>query len=240
MANLQTTQSAILAALTILDEPLQIALPANISIYQSAYFVRLYNALATNFPSLFNYLTDEEFSDLASHYIKNNPSQHFNLQYYGSNMVDFICANNYSAHYSAFCLFDSLVQEVAALCPAHHSLTLDNFQSIAANYGDKIMIQLSPTTKLITLNFNVLDIVAKNYSVELLSTDEQIVIFQKEFKVYHKKLALKEYETLSKCRIPRKFNDFWADVEFQFADAGIKLLQQWLSDQLLCYSIIET
>lgn len=241
MANLLTTQNAILDALYLPEKPSQLnqlSLPANITIYQHAYFVRLHNALANNFPSLFNYLTDEDFSKLANHYIKNNPSQHFNLQCYGSDISYFVSKHNYPAYYSELCLFDSCIQKVGALPVAQHQLTVNNFKTIVDNYGDKIMIQLSPTVRLMTLKYNLLEIIASSYNSKVMSSNDRVVVFQKNFKVYYKKLTNQEYDALKKCNMPRLFNDFWVDMEFYFSGTAVKIFQQWLADNLLCYSSI--
>ncbi|MBU1237005.1 MAG: putative DNA-binding domain-containing protein [Gammaproteobacteria bacterium] len=62
-------------------------------IYVNAYWGRLREALADNYPVLCRALGDDAFRELAAAYLRAHPSNHRSIRWFGNNLVDFITRN---------------------------------------------------------------------------------------------------------------------------------------------------
>ncbi len=70
-----------------------------LAIYRNAYFARLEEALAHNFPLLKTYLGDEQFAELTTVYCEQHPSQHRSIRWFGDQLENFLLNDEY---YRAF------------------------------------------------------------------------------------------------------------------------------------------
>lgn len=64
-----------------------------LSIYKTAYQIRLIDCLKDNYPGLHLYLGDEEFDKLALDYLKANPSSFRSVRWFGDKLPYFIKSN---------------------------------------------------------------------------------------------------------------------------------------------------
>jgi len=63
-----------------------------VSIYTNAYWSRLVEVLATDYPALHGILGDETFTELGNAYIAAYPSSYFSLRWFGRSMATFLAA----------------------------------------------------------------------------------------------------------------------------------------------------
>lgn len=61
-----------------------------LAIYHNAYLARLQEVMGTDFPTIWHWLGDEEFEQLAAAYIRQAPSRHFSLRWLGQGFAEFI------------------------------------------------------------------------------------------------------------------------------------------------------
>lgn len=59
-------------------------------IYVNAYWGRLREALADNYPVLYRALGDDSFRELAEAYLRTHPSRHRSIRWFGDRLVEFI------------------------------------------------------------------------------------------------------------------------------------------------------
>jgi hypothetical protein len=62
-------------------------------IYVNAYWARLREALADNYPVLYRALGDEAFRELAAAYLRAPPSPHRSIRWFGDRLVEFVTRN---------------------------------------------------------------------------------------------------------------------------------------------------
>lgn len=63
-----------------------------LAIYKNAYFSRLRDVLAIDFPALHTLLGDEAFDQLAREYIQVYPSNYRSLRWFPNHLVEYLCA----------------------------------------------------------------------------------------------------------------------------------------------------
>lgn len=74
---------------SIVDDPL-VGSSRRLGIYQYAYFARLEEALAEDFPALHAVLGDQAFTELCREYSRCHPSSHPSLRWFGAQMAGFL------------------------------------------------------------------------------------------------------------------------------------------------------
>jgi len=100
MVALQTLQAAFYRRIVAGDEQVccyiksTAELPATerLSIYTSAYWSRLVEVLATDFPALHGLLGKDDFTELGHAYIAACPSTYFSLRWFGQSLATFLAA----------------------------------------------------------------------------------------------------------------------------------------------------
>lgn len=65
-----------------------------LAIYHDAYRLRLIEALGSNYPVLQAWIGHEEFEKLSLAYIKEYPSQHFSIRYFGDRLAQYLATND--------------------------------------------------------------------------------------------------------------------------------------------------
>jgi hypothetical protein len=68
----------------------RVPLPTRLRIYSDAYYSRLTEALAANFPALAELLGEKDFGRLAAEYIATHDSRFASIRYYGDELAQFL------------------------------------------------------------------------------------------------------------------------------------------------------
>lgn len=152
----QVTANAALQASLVGSPTLSVEL--GLQIYHHAYRARLLGVLREDFPAVHYWLGDEQFDQLASAYLQDNPSRHFSLRWLGERFADFIEQNQHAEQMPAlvelarlewgFTLaFDSLDAE---------PLSLAQVASLAPDAWPALQVQLLPCVQRLSLSYNSL------------------------------------------------------------------------------------
>ena len=86
-------QDSILSGSDLIAQPLaqgSISREREIHVYAEAYWLRLAEALHSNYPALHQLLGDEDFASLARAYLSEYPSQHPSIRWFGAQLGDFL------------------------------------------------------------------------------------------------------------------------------------------------------
>jgi hypothetical protein len=68
----------------------RVPLPTRLRVYSDAYYSRLTEALAANFPALAELLGEKDFNRLAAEYIATHDSRFASIRYYGDELAQFL------------------------------------------------------------------------------------------------------------------------------------------------------
>lgn len=182
---------------------------SRVNIYVESYFIRLYNALAENYPLLFKWVSDEEFTKLAHEYIQKYPSTHYNLQYYGHRLTEYLEQSLFPSHLHEISKLDwALLNSYRAL--NQKTLDINEFSSLAKDNGDEFSVELSSNVFIIKFNYNIIQkfIDHKTPLNKLLETNYTIV-WRKENQSMYRIVSHHEYNLLNKLIEPINFAELW-------------------------------
>ncbi|MCB1812007.1 MAG: putative DNA-binding domain-containing protein [Candidatus Competibacteraceae bacterium] len=124
-------------------------------IYQHAYNARLQEALQTDYPGLYAYLGEAEFSRMALAYSRAYPSQNPSLRWFGQNMAQFL-----RTHYPDYPILSEMAAFEWALGESFDALDQDvlglqDLQQIAPEHWGDLQISFAPSLRLLDLYWNV-------------------------------------------------------------------------------------
>lgn len=128
-----------------------------LDVYRNAYYVRLEEALARDFPALRAVVGDEAFGSLAAAYMSANPSTQPSVRFVGQHLQDWLhCARQEPA------LADLAALEWAVLhafdAPDAATLAVVDFEGIPSGQWPGLRPALHPSVSLLALETNALEI----------------------------------------------------------------------------------
>jgi hypothetical protein len=152
-------QASILTASDQMQQPLSkgsISRKRQITVYSDAYFLRLAEALQSNYPALFQILGDDDFYSLARGYIPSYPSTHPSIRWFGDQLTAFL------AQEPPYASVPILAELAAFEWALRHSidaadaplLTTDNLQAIPAQDWGMLCFKLHPSLSILSLQWN--------------------------------------------------------------------------------------
>lgn len=128
-----------------------------LDVYRNAYYLRLEEALARDFPALRAVVGDEAFGRLAAAYLTANSSTRPSLRFLGRHLQDWLRVGREEP-----ALADLAALEWAVLhafdAPDAPSLTAADFEGFAAGQWPELRLALHPSLGLLVVDANVRDI----------------------------------------------------------------------------------
>ncbi len=218
-----------------------------LSIYANAYRLRLMEALADTFPSLHTLIGDQRFSQLASDYIDDNPSQHFSLRYFGHRLSPWLKSYALTASFpvieemTAFewCLREAF--DAADELP----LTTDKLQSIPPEQWDNLVFIFHPSVQRINLFWNtpqLWKLIDENGEpIDIEKSDYPIawLIWRDNLTTWFRSMEVDEAWAVDQIMLGENFSTIcnglteWVD-EQNAAQRAVGFIQNWLQQGLLC------
>ncbi|MBI3545866.1 MAG: putative DNA-binding domain-containing protein [Gammaproteobacteria bacterium] len=133
------------------------SLQVRLAIYHDAYRLRLIEALDSNFPVLHAWMGDAEFENLSLAYIKEYPSTHFSIRYFGHHLAEYLATN---ATYRDRPFLSEMAQLEWALSQAFDApdsavMALDDVANIPPSAWPQMRFSLHASVQLLTLQWNV-------------------------------------------------------------------------------------
>ena len=127
---------------------------ARLEIYREAYFARLVECLADDYPQIQHYLGAEAFQELALEYIALHPSTGPNLNRFGARFPEFLSATGRDPFLRDLARLEwALVEVVHA--PAEPSLSLAELQAVAPEDWAALRLRPRATLRLLELDYPV-------------------------------------------------------------------------------------
>jgi hypothetical protein len=128
---------------------------ARLDVYRNAYYVRLQEALAHDFPSVLAFLGDAEFGRLIAAYLSQQPSTRPSLRWLGERFANFLLAACLEPAASELAQLEWAVLH-ALDAPDTPSLT--GLQDVPASRWPELRIALHPSVSLLSVHANVHEI----------------------------------------------------------------------------------
>lgn len=210
---------------------------ARIAIYSNAYYVRLYNALVDNFPLLFKILSEIEFQDIADLYIKNYPSQTYNLQDYGDKLHLLLSESSFPLYFKELALFDKALLN-ASMANDEVIINLSNFTDVATNNGDDFDLKLVSNASILSFEYNIPELYSDDsYKIKLLEQKSYLIVWRKGLSCEYRTIPYLEFEALQYLNLWINFESLWHYFESHNYTDNLRMgmLQQWLYDEILSY-----
>ncbi|STQ89631.1 HvfC/BufC N-terminal domain-containing protein [Iodobacter fluviatilis] len=152
-------QASILTASDQIRQPLNqgsISREREIAVYADGYFLRLAEALQSNYPALFQILGDDDFYSLARAYLAAHPSSQPSIRWFGDQLATFLAQ---ALPYASVPIFAELAAFEWALRHTVDAadaplLTLEDLQAIPTGDWGQLCFKLHPSLSILSLQWN--------------------------------------------------------------------------------------
>ncbi len=138
----------------------KVSAETRLEIYRNAYRYRLIDALAANYPILKIYIGDDQFEDLGIAYLDKYPSNFRSIRWFGDQLVNFL---NDNLPYKSFPYLSELAKLEWAMTLTFDAadseiIDIETVKSIPPEDWAKMRLQPHPSTYLLSLSWNVVQI----------------------------------------------------------------------------------
>lgn len=218
-------------------------------IYHHAYYSRLVDILALDFPVLKHLMGEERFAKMARNYVETFPSQHYSVRLFGQNLVKFL---------QQFPELDSLYIEMAkfewsvavTLDAADGSLlTVSDMAQIAPENWFALQFFVHPSMCIEALNYNVGDIwlaIKDNQPYEIRSAEQCInwLLWRFQQQTYFMPLSAEEYHVIKNLNEGKNFGEVCEELcqyleEEQVVQFVAGTLRGWVEQGLFSRVVLQ-
>lgn len=252
---LKDTQSAFLAQmqvneidksdLSFLQQDESVNLRERFGIYLEGYSLRLIEAMMDTYPALHTLLGDEDFESLCIAYIKDHPSTHFSLRYYGSELLNFICDNKLFEEMRFIHEMVEFEWKLRHAFDAKNSdlLTPEQLKLISPEKWPQLKFSLLPSFSQITFNWNTPTLwkaiiqEAPPQAPDQLSSQQHWIIWRPALETQFISIEPRESELLALLENGVNFETLCEMAALEYGDESenivINFLSNWLNYQVL-------
>lgn len=222
-----------------------------LDVYQNAYYIRLIEILAINYPVLKKILTEEKFSKVMTDYINAYPSTHFSIRIFGRNLSKFLRTYTHVESYLAdLADFEWNLSDVLEAKDAP-TLTIEEMSAIAPDQWAMLGFSLHPSVVLLPLHYDAPELwktlrtddadVEKIKQTPVDRTDQSCywMIWRCNYEAYFAPLNAEQLHMIQAIQAGKAFGEIceelceYLDEEevIQFAAGN---LRSWVGDGVLC------
>jgi len=216
-----------------------------LSIYSNAYSLRLVDALSDSYPAVHTLIGDEGFYELGMDYVKNHPSRHFSIRYFGNKLAEFLAQYNHNNSQ----LLSEMAQFEWRLRDSFDSadtppISLDALQNIDPDSWGDMRFVLHPSVSRLDLKWNAPQLWLAIENEEDPIPPEEMkypvswLIWRQELRTLFRSVEVDEGWALDAIMNGQSFGDIcgglceWID-EINAAPRAAGFLNQWLTDGLV-------
>ncbi|EKD70861.1 MAG: hypothetical protein ACD_46C00360G0003 [uncultured bacterium] len=141
-------------------ETKKVSTQARLAIYANAYFSRLLDALADNYPVLQKHIGEEEFAKLGHDYINRYPSTYRSIRWFGDYLSYFIQENSRYVDFPHLAELAQFEWTMTLVFDAAEDaiLQLTDMQNISPQQWPNMKFRIHPSVHILTLSWNVVAI----------------------------------------------------------------------------------
>lgn len=222
----------------------RISVDHRLHIYHNAYRVRLLENLQDAFEKTWAYLGDEAFESSALAFIEDNPPQHRNLRWHGSEFPQWL-ENQFplDMDIAELALIDWQLR-LAFDGPNASPIQPAELAGLAAEDWASVGFQFVPTLFIAPVRFNsvaiwhALDQEQAPPAAESLPAPTWLLIWRKGWQPYFRTIQAAEHAALMQLQGGASFAQVCADLGEQFSDqeaasVAAESLRTWLQDEMI-------
>ena len=214
-----------------------------LQIYQTAYRLRLQEALASNFPMLQTHLGADVFDVIANEYIQAHPSTHVSIRHIGSRLADWLdehrCAEPWLAEFARF----EWALAHAFDAPDTTKVRIDELAAIEPTHWPALQFRFAPATQRLSALTNAPELyrVAANETSTAqgeTADSSEWLIWRCDLTAQYRSLTKSEADALDTLLAGGTFGDACeamldhAQADVMAAEAA-SFLKRWLTDELI-------
>jgi hypothetical protein len=188
------------SALATISSSAQLPADARLSIYAEAYFLRILEALETDFKRLRLVMGEEDFQQVVAEYLKAYPSTTFNIGEVGRKLPQFLSENDFDPVFKAVAEFELNILETF-YAESRASVEAHAFAELTDEQWEHLVIELNPSAKILTSNWSLNDFwnLETEKSTSDFKTSKQdmsFLIWQNNFQVRFIEISQTEADAL--------------------------------------------
>jgi hypothetical protein len=218
--------------------------PERLSIYSTAYRLRLQEALAANFPMLCVHLGKDAFAALALEYLDVHPSRHVSVRAFGANLAEWLRTQRAAEPWLAD--FARLEWTLGGAFDAVDTaaLSVDALAQIEPARWPHLTFRFAPTVQRLSLHTNAASLYASAVKEQpaaagvTLPEAEEWLVYRTDGTAHYRSLATNEAVTFDVLYGDGTFAEdcerfFELTNEETVAMQAAAFLKRWLEDELI-------
>ena len=233
---------------TLIKSDERLAAEDRLDVYANAYFYRIHDVLAQDFPTLASALGETDFHDLVTSYLAVHPSESPSLRWIGERLPGFLAGHDSTASLRSACPFaaDLAAYEWAteAVFDAADSEAAqrEDLAAVPAEDWDALRIQLRPSVRLLHLDWPVQRLrKAQRDELEIPDVDPEptaLCLWRHDERVVHREIDGLEGQALHLAKRGSDFGALCAAVaeevgEDKAPSLAATWLARWIEDGLI-------
>lgn len=213
-----------------------------LAIYHNAYRARLQEVLRNDFPTIWHWLGDEQFDQLAASYLRQSPSSHYNLRWLGKGFESFIYQHlipDQSAPLGELARLEWAFT-LAFDAPSGVPLTVQDMTALQLKEWPELRISASPELQKVDCRFNSISLWrAVKDEVEFpgsaaLDEPQTVVIWRAGMICHYRSLEPAESAALHRMTDEGwSFAQLCTELEASFDDMAPLIAASWLKQWIL-------
>ncbi|MDQ3339026.1 MAG: DNA-binding domain-containing protein [Myxococcota bacterium] len=207
---------------------------ARLHVYANAYFARIHDVLAADFPKLAALLGDDSFRALVKPYLRAHPTTNPSLREAGVHLASFLD----DVHHADLARLERARVEAFDGADAA-PLTRDDLAAFAPEDFPTLPLRLVPTAQLVALATNADDVwdalETARPTPPLAKSSRTVLVWRRDVTVIHRTLEPDEVTTLWRVAAGASFADICAFFagDASGVERALELLLRWLDAGIL-------
>lgn len=207
-----------------------------LSIYRSAYFARLQEALATTYPATLRALGLEPFASACEELAVQAPSRFASIRYYGEGFDRVVARHCASSIAECVRELASWEWHVAYVFDAQEAMQdAVELDGLAPDAWTSLVFPVTSTARRVQLSSNAVDFWRESAHTLARAPASQWVLWRRELQVHFRKLEADEAWALDQVLACRRFDELCAGLARWHSDEGsaalraATLLKDWIA-----------
>lgn len=219
----------------VADAP-PVSLARRLAVYADAYFLRLRDTLAADFPAVSRFLGAERFRRLAADYLTVHPSTSTHIEDLGDDLPRFLAGHPFSREHPFLPDLAQLEWSVLESLYADRfpPLRPDALQRIPPEAWARARLGLDPTVRLLALGWPVDRLWERRFKGRLPRVlkpgPRRLLVYRDDDWVQARALDQEAFLTLTRIQEGKTLGDICAELETAAQGGGDLPLAQWLGD----------
>lgn len=212
-----------------------------LQVYQNAYYLRLVDILAMDFPVLKQLVGEDKFAELGSSYVNAYPSNHFSIRLFGRHFSKFLASqSNLDPLLPEMAKFEWALSETQDAADALH-ITIEEMAQVPHEAWATMCFVLHPSLQVLPFAYNAAEIWKALNNQEPLPNFERYsdsmhwMFWRYDNQSYFTSLNQQQYTMLNAIREGKTFAEICEDLcecleEEEVIQFAASTLRSWVGD----------